>query len=464
MVPGLHVSQIDANKWAITARGFNGQFANKLLVMIDGRSVYTPLFSGVFWDVQDVMLEDVDRIEVIRGPGGTMWGANAVNGVVNIITKSAHDTEGISVSGGAGTLERRFTEARVGGSFGGAAARGYIKYFDRADMKTNTGAQANDAWSMTRGGFRMDWDLGEHDEVTLQGDYYDGKVDDTLALGIPSRQLVNGGNLLSRWNHVTDSGAATQLQFYYDRTERTVGFLLTEERNAVDLELNHHFAPSKRHSLVIGGGYRMVADEISPMAISFTPTNTTDHLAQLFLQDEISVVDGLLSFTLGSKFEYNNYTGFEFQPSARVLLTPDPRHSLWGAISRAVRTPSRADLHLATTAPSTDLPDTIDTFTGNPGFLSEVLWAYELGYRGQVLDDVSLDLAAYYHDYEDLRSTEVLASAVGPAPAAGASAPSARSPSATSSTPRPGASRPAPPGSQPRDGSCRPATPTWNST
>ncbi|MGI9627077.1 MAG: TonB-dependent receptor plug domain-containing protein [Longimicrobiales bacterium] len=404
-VPGLHVAQIDANKWAITARGFNSQFANKLLVLIDGRSVYTPLFSGVFWDVQDVMLEDVDRIEVIRGPGGTLWGANAVNGVINIITKSADQTQGIAVSAGSGTLDKRFTDVRLGGALGDVSARGYIKYFDRNALESG-GAPANDQWDALRGGFRMDWDVTEQDRITVQGDYYDGTANDRLLIPVLNRHLFSGGNVLTRWNHVGDDGSETQLQFYYDRTERDVTTLLDEERNTVDIELNHHFAPSKHHDLVVGGGYRMTSDDITSAAVTFAPTSVTEHLAQLFIQDEIAVVENLLSFTIGSKFEYNGYTGFEYQPSIRALLTPNPRHSFWGAISQAVRTPSRADRDLFVTAPSQDLPLTIDTYVGNPAFQSEELLAYEAGYRGQVLDTVSLDVATYYNDYRDLRSLE----------------------------------------------------------
>jgi iron complex outermembrane receptor protein len=355
------------------------------------------------------MLEDVDRIEVIRGPGGTLWGANAVNGVINIITKSADQTQGVVVSAGSGSLENRFTDARIGGQVGDAYARGYFKYFDRDEFESTGAVPANDEWDMLRGGFRMDWDLTDRDRVTLQGDYYDGEANDLLLIPIPNRHLINGGNVLTRWNHTSENGSETQLQLYYDRTERNVITLLDEERNTVDIELNYHFAPLDRHDVVIGGGYRMTNDELTPAAITFTPTSVTDHLAQLFIQDQIVLVEDLLSFTIGSKFEYNNYTGFEYQPSVRALLTPDPRHSVWGAISRAVRTPSRADYHLLATAPSQDLPATLDTYIGNPAWNSEELLAYEVGYRGQVMDTVSLDVAAYYNDYENLRSLELLA-------------------------------------------------------
>jgi iron complex outermembrane receptor protein len=417
MVPGLHVAQIDGSKWAITARGFNSQFANKLLVLIDGRSVYTPLFSGVFWDVQDVMLEDVDRIEVVRGPGGTLWGANAVNGVINIITKPADATQGLLVAAGAGSIDRYFTQTRIGGSLGhGAHYRVYAKYFDRASLETDTGASAHDGWDMARGGFRVDWNATGSDSLTFQGDFYDGDEDDTLLTGTQESQAIRGGNFLTRWNHEFSNGSATQFQLYYDRTDRNVQALLTEKRNTVDLELQHRFQPLRRHDVVVGAGYRMNADHIDPRLTAFSPESRTDHLASSFVQDEITLIENLLSVTLGSKFEYNDYTGFEFQPSGRSLYTPSDRHSLWAAISRAVRTPSRADNDVAFTAPSQDLPATFDTYAGNRGLDSETLLAYEIGYRGRPLDSVSLDVAAYYNDYEDIRSNEVLASVPCPSP------------------------------------------------
>ncbi|MDH3213092.1 MAG: TonB-dependent receptor [Myxococcales bacterium] len=417
MVPGLHVAQIDGNKWAITARGFNSQFANKLLVMIDGRTVYTPLFSGVFWDVQDVMLEDVDRIEVVRGPGGTLWGANAVNGVINIITKPAAATQGGLVAAGAGSVERYFTQARFGGKLAeGAHYRMYAKYFDRGSLETSTGSSAHDDWDMARGGFRVDWNATGSDSFTFQGDYYDGDVSDTLLTGTQENQALRGGNFLTRWNHEFSGGSDMQFQLYYDRTDRDVDALLTEKRNTVDLELQHHFQPLRRHDVVVGAGYRMNDDDIDPRATAFAPKSRTNHLASSFVQDEVTLIEDLLSVTIGSKFEHNDYTGFEFQPSGRALYSPSDRHSLWAAISRSVRTPSRADNDVAFMSPASDQPNTLNTYLGNRDLEAEDLLAYELGYRGQPLDTLSLDVAAYYNDYDGLRSSDIVASSPCPAP------------------------------------------------
>ena len=420
MVPGLHVAQIDGSKWAITARGFNSQFANKLLVMIDGRTVYTPLFSGVFWDVQDVMLEDVDRIEVVRGPGGTLWGANAVNGVINIITKPAAATQGGLVAAGAGSVERYFTQARFGGQLAeGAHYRVYAKYFDRGSLDTSTGDSADDDWDMARGGFRVDWNATGSDSFTFQGDYYDGGVSDTLLDGTQENQDLRGGNFLTRWNHEFSGGSDMQLQLYYDRTDRDVDALLTEKRNTLDLELQHHFQPSRRHDVVVGVGYRMNDDDIDPRLADFSPTSRTNHLASSFVQDEITLIEDLLSVTLGSKFEHNDYTGFEFQPSGRALYSPSDRHSLWAAISRSVRTPSRADNDVDFWSPASDQPDTFNNYLGNRDLEAEDLLAYELGYRGQPLDALSLDVAAYYNDYDGLRSSDIVFSTPGPCPPIG---------------------------------------------
>ncbi len=408
MVPGMHVAQIDGNKWAITSRGFNDQFANKLLVLIDGRSVYTPLFSGVFWDIQDVMLEDVDRIEVVRGPGGTLWGANAVNGVINIITKSAAETQGSLVSVGSGSIERYFTQARIGGTLGeNTHYRVYAKYFTREDLADEPGGAANDDWSMTRGGFRMDWDAQTGDSLTFQGDYYGGEENEVLLGGFSGGEKVSGGNLLTRWDHEFEDGSAAHLQVYYDNVQRKVENIIRADRDTVDIELQHRFSPRADHTVVVGAGYRVTIDDLSSGGVSFSPESRTDHLVSGFIQDEVAVIEDWLTLTVGSKFEHNDYSGWEFQPSGRALLTPHDRHSLWAAISRAVRTPSRADNDVAFITPSTVSPGTFDVFSGNRSLRSDDLLAYELGYRGQLLDSFSLDLAAYYNDYDDLRSTDV---------------------------------------------------------
>jgi iron complex outermembrane recepter protein len=265
MVPGLNVARIDANKWAISARGFNGQFANKMLVLIDGRSVYTPLFSGVYWDVQDTLLADIERIEVIRGPGATLWGANAVNGVINIITKSAKETQGGLLTVGGGSEETGLGSLRYGGPLGKAAHyRIYTKYFNRTDQVDGLGRSTTGQWAIHRGGFRLDWQASRRDAVTFQGDLYHGSISQqailprlsppfTVAVNDPAD--VGGLNLLTRWSRSASSKSDFTLQFYYDRTQR-FDQVVDETRNTYDLDLQHHLAAGRRHDLVGGLGLR----------------------------------------------------------------------------------------------------------------------------------------------------------------------------------------------------------------
>jgi len=419
MAPGLHVARIDANKWAITSRGFNGEFANKLLVLIDGRTVYTPLFAGVYWDVQDTMLEDIDRIEIIRGPGATMWGANAVNGVINIITKSARDTQGGLVSGGAGSEERGFGGVRYGGTLGDSAwYRVYAKYFNRDDSVDSSGDRTSDEWDMLRGGFRIDWDVSESDSLTFQGDIYDGDLRETVdvafltppaLLALDKSFDVTGANVLARWSHVFSDTSDMSMQVYYDRAERDK-FQLDEVRDTFDLDFQHRFVLGDRHEIVWGLGYRYTADDLDgSFTISLDPDSRHDDLVTAFVQDEITLVDERLKLTVGSKFEHNDYTGFEIQPSVRLLSTPHERHTLWAAVSRAVRTPARTndDMRINFLVfPGTDGSTNVMTILGDDDFESEELTAYELGYRVQPVENVYLDIAAFYNVYDDLLTQE----------------------------------------------------------
>lgn len=423
MVPGLEVAQIDANKWAISARGFNDQFANKLLVLIDGRSVYTPFFAGVYWDVQDVMLEDIDRIEVIRGPGATLWGANAVNGVINITTKNAKETQGGLVSTGFGSHEQGFGEARYGGKLGeGLFYRVYAKYFNRENFQERQEREANDDWDMIRGGFRLDWDFAKRDKLTLQGDLYDGAVGETstsVRLTPPFSQTIRrdddvwGGNLLGRWTHNFSDGSSTNLQLYYDRTEREI-FTIRETRNTFDADFQHDLAVGTRHAVVWGLGYRLNTDHIPTLSgqsdtIRIVPLRKHDQLFNAFAQDQITLLPGRLALTLGAKFEHNDYSGFEIQPSARLAWTPSQQHTVWGAVSRAVRTPARVEhdvIYNLAAFPNPDGPLTTVTIFGNRDFQAEELLAYELGYRFQPFSRLSLDLATFYNVYNDLRVSE----------------------------------------------------------
>ena len=426
-VPGVEVAHIDSSIWAITSRGFNDRFGNKLLVLIDGRSVYTPLFAGVYWDVQDLMLEDIDRIEVIRGPGGTLWGANAVNGVINIITKKAIDTQGVLVSTGAGTEERGFAEGRYGGKFGdNTHYRIYGKYFDREKFDDGAGNAADD-WDTGRGGFRLDSELADKHELTVSGDYYGGRRDNTQVeptLAAPyltsfvARSDVTGGNLLGRWTYEASEDLSFKLQAYYDNTVRDDD-QFREVRNTVDLEWQNDIRLFERNQLTWGLGYRWTSDDISnEFTTSFDPDNRNTSLFSGFVQNELALFDDRLHLTVGTKIEHNHYTGWEFQPSGRALWKPADRHAVWAAISRAVRTPSRAenDVILNTAvlppgvappgfpAPPNPLVPTVIQMLGDSGYDSEDLLAYELGYRTQLHDSLSLDIATYYNDYNNLRT------------------------------------------------------------
>ncbi|MDA2937284.1 TonB-dependent receptor [Acidobacteria bacterium AH-259-A15] len=418
MVPGLNVAQIDANKWAISARGFNRLFANKMLVLIDGRSVYTPLFSGVYWDVQDTLLEDVERIEVIRGPGATLWGANAVNGVINIITKSAKDTQGGLLTTGVGTQENGFGGLRYGGKLGdNAGYRFYTKYFNRDNSALLSGGEAADGWDMLRGGFRVDWTVSGDNSLTFQGDIYDGDVGGTPTItslfppfskSISQEIKVRGGNVLGRWNRDLSDTSQIEFQVYYDRTERqeaTPG----EVRDTFDLDFQHRFAPGKGQGIVWGLGYRVSTDKTDgTFTLSFDPESRTDHLFSGFIQDEIMFIGDRLHLTLGSKFEHNDYTGLEVQPSMKFLWAFHDRQTLWGAVSRADRTPSRTHANIRINAAV--FPGqgglTLLSIFGNQNQKSEHLLAYELGYRSRPGQRISIDIATFYHRYHDLQSTE----------------------------------------------------------
>ncbi|MEX2317833.1 MAG: TonB-dependent receptor [Pirellulales bacterium] len=412
MAPGIQVARINSSRWAITARGFNTDIAgifstnNKLLVLIDGRTVFTPFFNGTYWDVQDLMLEDVDRIEVIRGPGATIWGANAVNGVVNVITKRAADTQGGLVSAGGGTFERSFTSARVGGQSGDDLHyRVYGKWFER-DTTFRAGRPETDDWRQGRGGFRMDWTPSPCDLFTLQGDIYEGRdgfLNTAPAPDVPDDEQVRGGNVLTRWTRTFSDDSDVALQFYYDRADRlnNIGFL-DQQFSTYDVDFRYHFPHGPWHNIICGLGYRSVHDKLTSLTfppavnIPFDPVERTYDTFSAFAQDEITLRDDLF-LTLGAKLQHNDFTDWEVQPTARLLYSPEETWAAWGAISRAVRTPSRIerDAAISTTAPFLDFVPTFD---------SEELIAYELGYRAQPERWFSWDIALFYNQYRDLSS------------------------------------------------------------
>ena len=413
LADNLEVAQKNSHDWGISARGFNTALSNKLLVMIDGRTVYTPLFSGVFWDVQDYLLEDIDRIEVISGPGGTLWGANAVNGVINIITRKAADSEGVYVEGGGGNQLQEFGGIRYGAALGDATQfRVYGKYFDRGDESIANGTRADDSWHQAQGGFRMDSSLTAQDSLSVHGDFYDGRENEQTG----NTARTSGGNVVGLWNHQADSGSQMTLQSYYDRTHLVDPIpagvianipvapagLLTDDLSTFDLDFQYQLQPASGHRVVWGFGYRLTHDVVqNAPALGFFPTTLNQNLYSAFLQDEIALRPDL-SLTVGSKIEHNDYTGFEYEPNVRLQWSWVPSQALWSAISRAVRTPSRVDVDLKEAA-----PPLLVFLEGASNFQSEEVLAYELGYRAQVSARTLVSLSTYYNDYDDVRSTSI---------------------------------------------------------
>jgi iron complex outermembrane receptor protein len=424
MVPGLEVARIDENKWAIGSRGFNGRFADKLLVLIDGRSVYTPLFSGVYWDVQDVVLDDVDRIEVIRGPGATLWGANAVDGVINIITKPAKATQSALVKVEGGDEQMTADTVQFGDKIGNKGYyRAYAKYFDWASGNGLAGQNAFDGWHQVRGGFRSDWTLSNVDSLTFQGDMYNSREGETLTiptLTAPySSTFANvghysGGNLLGRWTR-SSGNSSYSLQGYFDRTNYSDNSLFVDHESVFDIDFQHDFHLGNANEIVWGVGYRSIQDSnVSSFTVSVQPSHAQYNQFSTFVQDEVSFLDSRLHVTFGSKFEHNAFTGWEFEPNIRLLGSISKTQSAWVAVSRAVRTPALTEeglrLNAAVIPPgappfSSPLP-VIEAVFGSRQFQSEDLLAYEIGYRVQATNSFSADISAFYNSYTNLRTAE----------------------------------------------------------
>jgi iron complex outermembrane recepter protein len=412
IVPGLQVARINSNEWAISARGFNDRFANKMLVLIDGRSVYTPLFSGVYWDMQDTLLEDIERIEVIRGPGATMWGANAVNGVINILTKHARDTQGALVTTGAGNQEQGFGDARFGGQAGRLFYRGYARYFNRQHDEENGRAGPYDRWHALRGGFRTDWNLSSADSLTLQGDLYTQRFSggytppDSPQTVVDDVLTPSGGNLLGRWKHAFSDRSGTELQVYYDRYQRSDRYVFGDHRQTIDLEFQHRLAVSSRHELMWGIEARAAADRVDDKPyIRFVPAKRADQLFGGSVQDDFSLVPDRLHLIVGSKLEHSSFGHLALQPSAQVAWTPDSRRTVWASVARAARSPSRVEQNMQVTEAMPfaigGLPVSLQVM-GNPAVRSEDLVAYQVGGRFQPKSRYSLDLATFYNTYGHL--------------------------------------------------------------
>ncbi|MBC7781107.1 MAG: TonB-dependent receptor [Proteobacteria bacterium] len=396
LAPNLHVARADANQYAISARGFNNVLANKMLVLIDGRTVYSPLFSGVFWEVQQVMLEDVARIEVISGPGTTLWGANAVNGVINVITRPAGETTGALVSLGAGNRDQT-AAVRWGGKLGERGHyRVYGTFFDRQNTMLTNGTPVFDASETGQGGFRADWGEGGR-RFTVQGDVYRNDIEQQPG---GSRDQA-GGNLLARWTETLNDGGSLRLQAYYDRTERRQPGAILERLDTYDVEFNHALPKTARHQLLWGAGYRLMHDDLDNLGpgLAFRPANQTLNRANVFAQDEIALGRNL-SLTLGLKLEHNNYTGWEYLPNARLGWRLAADRLLWTSLSRAVRSPSRFDREFFVPA---NAPFAV---AGGPNFQSEVANVVEVGYRAQPTPALSYSMTAFHHDFDRLRTYE----------------------------------------------------------
>jgi iron complex outermembrane receptor protein len=417
LVPGLHVARVDASDWAVSARGFSSVSSEKLLVLNDTRSLYTPLFSGVFWDVQDYLLEDIERIEVIRGPGAALWGSNAVNGVINITTRNARDTQGAYVEAGAGDEEEAILGARYGGMIGESLAfRVFGRYVER-DGTVNREATTSDDWRLSRAGFRMDWRASEADEVTLQGGAYRGEAGafapSVRVIGREGpdgdlRSRLSGGNILGRWRRTLAEGSEAQFRVYYDRTHRDDPSFV-DDLDTFDIDAQHRFGAGvflgAAHEVMWGLNFRYTSNEnVGKGVIRFEPPSSDDSVFSAFVQDQIALNEAF-QLTLGSKLEHNDYSGFEFQPSVRATWNMAPGRTVWGSISRAARIPTRLERDIAVDA-SDPAGNPVARLLGNEDFDSEKLLAYELGYRWRPVEEVLVDLAAFLNRYEGLASLE----------------------------------------------------------
>jgi iron complex outermembrane recepter protein len=400
LLPNVEVQQINSYAWVVSTRGFDALFANKLLVMIDGRSVYTPLDAGVFWDAQNVLLEDVERIEVVSGPGGTLWGANAVNGVINIVTRNSKDTTGAYASISGGSFLKASSGARYGNKIGdNLSYRIYGQYFNRNSTRTPTGGDGMNEWDMAEGGFRMDYRSAGKDALMLQGNGYNGTEHNSPT----GDSTLNGQNLLGRWTRTSSRDSDFSLQVYFDRTgRRDIPSTITDRLSTYDIDFQDRFPMGKRHELLWGAGYRLMSNDTptSTTFVGFVPQHRNMQLFSSFVQDEITLIPRKLKVSVGTKLEHNDFSGFEVQPSVRVAWTPTERQTIWAALSRAVRSPSRVDVdyHIPVTPPY--------AIGGGPDFGSEKVVAYEAGYRVQPLQKVSISVATFYNAYRDIYNVE----------------------------------------------------------
>lgn len=415
-VPGLEVARFDSSNWAISSRGGNAFFSNKLLVQVDGRTIYTPLFSGVYWDVQNLSLEDIDRIEIIRGPGAAQWGANAVNGIINIITKSAEATQGGYAAQTVGSFDHSLTDVRYGGKVGeNGYYRAYGQFTARGATDTVAGPSGHNHWTQGKVGFRSDLKVSDSSKFTLQGDIYTADIN--LDLGIPSLtdpsgvesfhdQIRSQGlNLLGRWEEKHSATLQSTFQTYFDFQSPDYSSL-KQDIATLDFDYQTAWIADERNDVMWGAGVRYVsADLTGSNTIFANDPSVRQSILSAFLQDQVALVPKELYLTLGSKFEHNSFSGFDMQPSARLAWYPDNRQTLWAAVSRAVRTPSiteHSDMALNVLA----LPPDMVQLRSSRDFDSEKLTAYEIGYRVKPTDAITLDNTAFLNDYDKLATLE----------------------------------------------------------
>ncbi|MFC4157798.1 TonB-dependent receptor plug domain-containing protein [Chitinimonas lacunae] len=395
LAPNLQVARLSTMQYAITARGFNSTTANKLLVLLDGRTVYTPLYSGVFWDAQDVPLEEVEHIEVISGPGSTLWGSNAVNGVINVITRAAGSSRGLRLTAGGGD-QQRYGSLRYSNRLGELGAyRTYLKWDGYLGGERLDGAPVRDAWRKLQAGFRFDGG-GRGTPLQLQGDLYDGSLEQTG----PGRAQIAGANLLARWTQHLSNGGLLRLHGYYDRTKRNFPNAYSERLDLIDLDLQHSLPLSEQHRVAWGGGYRLARDRVgSSSTLAFLPAHRDLQWINLYIEDEITLTRQL-DLTLGARLERNSYTGWEFLPTLRLSGRTDDNSTWWAALSRSVRSPSRIDRDFHSPGVNAQLQ-------GGPDFDSEISRSAELGFRGGG-QDFSYSVTLFHQRYRDLRTIKQL--------------------------------------------------------
>jgi iron complex outermembrane receptor protein len=426
LVGGVQVSRMDSDHWAIGIRGLTSSFSKALLVLIDGRSVYTPLFGGVYWQVQETQLEDVERIEVIRGPGGTIWGSNAVNGVINVITRHSRDSTGVLVSGGGGNVDQGRVSVRYGGSRSDALSYRVYATGSLHDAEYSRDGHEYDEWSLGQTGFRLDFSPSASESLRVQGDLYRGTMGERVAVGsftppsqllIEGSDIVSGGNVVAGWERELPARTSLRLQAYYDRTVREA-IHFGEERNTFDVDVLLRTPIGRRHQVSWGTGTRSSRSDVTSIfpTLLVVPEDRDQRLASVYGQDEIAVVPDRLFVTVGTKLEHNTYTGWEVQPSARALWRVDTQETLWGGVTRAVRTPSRIETDLRLTFFAAPSPLVYAQLAGSEGFDAESVVGVEAGYRRLVSPSFYVDATAFHNTYQNLSSLALSRSRSRPRP------------------------------------------------